>query len=1391
MKLLVLENEPLVAQALKLLLASVACDVEVVCIGEACDRPSLLRRALEGRYDLIVLDAGAENAVLGRSLQEHSQAQGYSPTPILLLTDSAMAAPPWATETLLKPVDAVNLVGRISALLGKPTAAISPVVELARSEARFRNMADYAPVMVWVSDATGHCTYLSRSWYEFTGQCEATGLGLGWVEAVHPDDRAAAKAAFLIATQRQQNFRIEYRLRRRDGEYRWVIDAARPWLGMEDEFEGYIGSVLDISERVRGEAARKQANLALRESEEKYRRLFSSVDEAFLIGEALRCDDGGFDFLYIEVNPAFERATGIARQQVIGRRARQVLPGLAEVWFDTVGRVGFGGEAVHLEDYAAPIDRWFSTSFKPMGTPGSGRLSVTFSDVTERKRLELSLKASEAKLSGILDSAIAAIASFRVDSSGDWEYEYWSAGCEQLFGYPRSVYADKQFWLSQVHPDDRDQVLMPLFETFYAEGQATAEYRFRHRDGEMRWFCSDYASQKIADDCWVVTSVNYDVTERKQLERDRERFLAVGSDLQVITDRNGHFHWVSPTFEQTLGWTVAEMTAIPWGDFVHPDDLAASADEITELFKGRDTFAFENRYRHRDGSYRWLLWKARLYADDGRVYGGAIDITERKRSEAALRESEEKYRLLFNSMDEGFCVIEMLFDAGDRPIDYRFLDINPTFAQQTGLADAKGKRVREMVPNLETHWFEKLGRVAITGEPVRFEDHAEEMERWFDVFGFRFGAPELRQVAVLFRNVTERRRAEVALQESERKLRAVFDSTFEFIGLLKTDGTVLDINRTALSVIAATPEAVIGQPFWLTPWWDHFPEQRERLRQAIGRAAQGDTIRMENQHVWADGSTAWVDFSIKPVLNEQGQVIMLVPEGRDITERKAAERKIREQAALLDIASDAITVRDLDHRLLYWNQGAERLYGFEAAEALGHKAYDLLHSEIAQHGEMMPTLFERGEWRGELAKRTKTDQAITVATRWTLVNDEAGRPKFILSVETDITAKKALEAQFYQAQRVESLGRLASGIAHDLNNVFTPIVTIAQLLRLTQRHLSDKAQDHLRLLEESAKRGASMVQQILSITRSSSGARTEVNLGPLLQDLGNILQQSLPKHIDLRLPERGVGRGQELRVSADPTHLHQVLMNLCVNARDAMPTGGRLTISAELVTVDAALAQTHIDAQTGQYVRLTVADTGTGIDPGLRDRIFDPFFTTKAPGQGTGLGLATVLGIVKASDGFVRVVSEVGRGTQMQVYLPALTQPSASDAPEADWPNAPQQGQGELLLVVEDDTSVQQSVRSLLLNYNYRIVMANDGFKALDYFAQQSAHLVVVDMMMPGMDGITLIQRLKAMRPSVKIVATSGLPTYQEAALAAGASAFLLKPYDLSDLLETIASQLR
>ncbi len=370
---------------------------------------------------------------------------------------------------------------------------------------------------------------------------------------------------------------------------------------------------------------------------------------------------------------------------------------------------------------------------------------------------------------------------------------------------------------------------------------------------------------------------------------------------------------------------------------------------------------------------------------------------------------------------------------------------------------------------------------------------------------------------------------------------------------------------------------------------------------------------------------------------------------RELRERQQVEQQIREQAALLDIASDAIFVRDLDHRILYWNQGAEHLYGWTATEAIGQKATELLQDNLAQIATRMQTLFEQGEWRGELHKVTKAQKPVIVEGRWTLVRDEFNQPKCILAVNTDITAKKRLETQFYQAQRLESLGRLASGIAHDLNNVLTPILAIVQLMRSTAQPPSIDPQEMLGIIEESAKRGASMVKQILTFARGTATQPTRVQIAPLLQEVVTMIRQTFPKSIliNLETPEQSLEP-----VSADSTHLHQVLMNLCVNAKDAMPNGGVLTLSAQPCDVDQLFAQSNLNAKVGRYILLTVADTGIGMPSELQDRIFDPFFTTKAVGQGTGLGLSTALGIIKSYGGFLQIFSQVGQGTQVKIYLP-------------------------------------------------------------------------------------------------------------------------------------------
>ncbi|NEQ23944.1 MAG: PAS domain S-box protein, partial [Microcoleus sp. SIO2G3] len=391
-------------------------------------------------------------------------------------------------------------------------------------------------------------------------------------------------------------------------------------------------------------------------------------------------------------------------------------------------------------------------------------------------------------------------------------------------------------------------------------------------------------------------------------------------------------------------------------------------------------------------------------------------------------------------------------------------------------------------------------------------------------------------------------------------------------------------------------------------------------------------------------------------------------------ERKRAEQKIGEQAALLDVATDAILVRDLDNQILFWNKGAERLYGWKALEAVGKNALDLLDREQqAKLRQVQKILVQNGEWQGELHQLTKDDTEVIVESRWTLVRDEESQPKSILVVNTDITQKKQLEAQFLRAQRMESIGTLASGIAHDLNNVLTPILMTAQLLETEPQE--ERYHRLIPVLVANAKRGANLVKQVLSFAKGLEGKFTTLQVKHLISEIKQIIKETFPKSIEIRtdIPQ------SLWTVSGDATQLHQVLMNLCVNARDAMPDGGILNICAENQVIDQSYAQMHLDAQVGSYIVVTVTDTGMGIPPEILDRIFEPFFTTKELGKGTGLGLSTVMGIIKSHNGFINVSSVVGKGTEFKVYLPAIDSTETQVLEDTELPI----GHGELVLVVD------------------------------------------------------------------------------------------------------------
>jgi PAS domain S-box-containing protein len=630
----------------------------------------------------------------------------------------------------------------------------------------------------------------------------------------------------------------------------------------------------------------------------------------------------------------------------------------------------------------------------------------------------------------------------------------------------------------------------------------------------------------------------------------------------------------------------------------------------------------------------------------------------------------------------------------------------------------------------------------------------------------------------------ERQRAEAALRETVRSLefqKFALDQV-AIVAITDCQGVITEVNEKFCQISQYTRAELIGQTHRIINSGFHPPEFFRELWATITR---GQVWQGEIKNRAKDGSFYWVATTIVPGLDRQGKPFQYLALRFDITQSKQAESKIREQAALLNITTDAIVVRDFDNCILFWNPGAERLYGWSAAEAIGRSITDLLYKGAStQPKTARLAVLAQGEWQGELSKVTRSGQTVTVQSRWTLVRDEAGNPKAILAVDTDITEKKLLEDQFLRSQRLESLGTLASGIAHDLNNIFTPIIAVAQLLPIKLPHLDEQNQYLLQMLQDSAKRGSELVSQILSFARGSEGKRVTLQVAHLLLEVGRVAKQTFPKSITVyeNIPSQKLWM-----ISADATQMHQVFMNLCINARDAMPEGGTLTLEAQNMTLDASYARMHLDAREGAYVAITIADTGSGIAPDVLDRIFEPFFTTKEVGKGTGLGLSTVLTIVKRHGGFITVYSEPNIGTRFMVYLPALERPSILPSSENLETLA---GNGELILVVDDESSIREIAKAALETHNYRVITASDGIEAFALYAEhkQEIRVILLDLMMPVLDTATILRTLQRLNPEVKIIAMSGLAPNEAIAAAdpTAIQAFLAKPFTAYDLLQTL-----
>ena len=623
--------------------------------------------------------------------------------------------------------------------------------------------------------------------------------------------------------------------------------------------------------------------------------------------------------------------------------------------------------------------------------------------------------------------------------------------------------------------------------------------------------------------------------------------------------------------------------------------------------------------------------------------------------------------------------------------------------------------------------------------------------------------------------VAQLRASETALRAREGELRTLTESMPQLVWIAGADGRLTFLNRQWQEFTGLSEEDCLEGHWKKALHPDDEPTVSERWQQCVAR---GEVFETEYRLRSADGVYHWMLGRAVPIRDGDGRPTKWFGTATDIDSQIAAQEQVRKQAELLNLTDDAIIVREISDTIRFWNRGAEKLYGWTADEVIGRKSRDFGYEDVGDVVAAKAAVEEHGQWSGEMKQMTRDGDKVIVTSRWTSVPGDHGESKSILIVNRDITERKESQQQLLRADRLESIGTLASGVAHDLNNVLAPVLLAAPLLR---KDLPAERRDRLvSLIEQSAERGSAIVMQVLTFARGADGEHVLLQPVHLLKHMVNLVHETFPKTIEVN----AVYPEDVWLIEGDSTQLHQVLLNLCVNARDAMPEGGILKLTAQNFDVDENYASMTPGAKPGPYVLLEVSDTGTGIPQHVIDKIYDPFFTTKGIGKGTGLGLSTVLGIIRSHSGVINVSSSAD-GTTFRVLLPAAVHDghvaSASDV--QDLP----QGNGETILMVDDEPAVLEIAETLLVNNGYKVLTAEDGPTALAIFADHLQHidLVLTDLAMPIMSGIALARTLRRMDGNVRIVISTGREDdFTRAELdEIGIKATLPKPYSQPALL--------
>ena len=1379
---------------------------------------------------------------------------------------------------------------------------------LRESEEKFRNIFSEISDAVFIHDMEGRFLEVNDVACKRLGYSREEMLTMSPVDIDEPEfARQVSVRMQAISLNKQQFFEATHR--RKDGSTLPVEIHSRTiqYCGMPC----IISVARDVTER-------KQAEKSLRESERYLRLIIETSADGFWA-----LDRAG---TLLDVNNAYCLMTGYAREEIIGKSISEL--DAHESHNETVARIqriiARGSELFETQH------RCRDGSLRPLEISASwlgeygGRFVCFGRDLTERRQREERI----ALLGRMLDEAPASITIHNTEG----RFLYANAHTISLHGYDD----EKEFLDINLHDVDLPESEALLNERFHriAEtGQARFEVVHYRKDGST--FPLEIFAKAIEwQDQYAVLSIGTDITERKlaeeALRESESRFkkLIYSAPMSISLVQDGNYVFGNPANARLLGYSsFDEFAGMKALETIAPEMHEKVLERMNNITDGKDNPPLEMKIIKRNGETVWSISSSVAITIDGKPTALIVgqDIDKLKRTEEKLHKSEERFRTLFESLAAGSCIDELIYDNG-KAVDYRILDVNPAYERIMGIERDKARSSlgSEIYGTGEAPFLDTLVQVTETGKPAHFETFFEPIQRYLE---FTISRPAKGMFSTVFFDITERKRAEEALKESEALLAHSQEIAFmgSFIWDLRNDSLFWSPNM--YEIHGLDKDTFTGNLTDISNQLIH-PDDRERIRIEIGKMIESGRVwSMEFRIVRPDGEERIMRSSGEFEFDESGAPIRCLGVHQDITENKRVELELRGSeariSAILEAFPGMLNAVDSNFNITNASRQLIEATGYNSKDdVIGGKCYltwkkrdtvcpECGVTQVLAEGKtfirrctleeakltgmysdlfITPVIDDNGLITGaveimlDISDRLRAEEALreselflqetqqaarlggwkanpqTDELKWTdgvydiieaprsyrpgleeglkyycpdyLTNvrealtgcmsegrsfsmeaeiitgkgnrrwvdlkgfskDDGNNEPVIMGTIQDISdhklaeeEKQQLQAQLQQAAKMEAIGTLAGGISHDFNNLLQAINGYTQLL-LMDKPDNDPEFNSLKAIQDAGFRASDLVRQLLLFSRKADSTKRPLELQGEVEKAKKMLERTIPKMIEIQV----ISGTRLWPINADPIQIEQMLLNLGTNAADAMPDGGKLLFEIQNATLDDDNAKLRLNAQPGQYILLTVSDTGHGMDQETINNIFDPFYTTKELGKGTGLGLASVYGIVKSHGGYITCCSEVGQGTTFKIYFPAIVQHKVKGVECVETKPIPRGN--EAILLVDDEAAIRGFAQQALIKFGYKVLTAATGEEALELLKDRYGNidLIIMDLGMPGMGGYKCLQEVRRIDQAIKVIIASGYSSKDQVgkSMEAGANGYIGKPYQLADLLETVRAVL-